>query len=55
MSNINSTSRDILNGKTPYNAILLTLDEEIINKLGVIKIYPDEVNLSPKLLKEGDK
>lgn len=55
MSNINSTSRDTLNGKTPYNAILLTLDEEIINKLGVIKIHPDEVNLSPKLLKEGDK
>ena len=55
MSNINSTSRDTLNGKTPYNAILLTLDEEIINKLGVIKIHPDEVSLSPKLLKEGDK
>ena len=55
MSNINSTSRDILNGKTPYNAILLTLDEEIINKLGVIKIHPDEVSVSPKLLKEGDK
>ena len=55
MSNINSTSRDILNGKTPYNAILLTFNEEIINKLGVIKIHPDEVNLSPKLLKEGDK
>ena len=55
MSNINSTSRDILNGQTPYNAILLTLDEKIINKLGVIKIHPDEVNLSPKLLKEGDK
>ena len=55
MSNINSTSRDILNGKTPYNAILLTFNEEIINKLGVIKIHPDEVNLSPKLLKRGDK
>ena len=55
MSNINSTSRDTLNGKTPYNAILLTLDEEIIKKLGVIKIHHDEVNLSPKLLKEGDK
>ena len=55
MSNINSTSRDILNGQTPYNAILLKLDEEIVNKLGVIKIQTDEVNLSPKLLKEGDK
>ena len=55
MSNINSTSRDTLNGQTPYNAILLTLDEEIVNKLGVIKIHPDKVNLSPKLLKRGDK
>ena len=55
MSNINSTSRDILNGKTPYDAIQLILDEEIIKKLGVIKIKADEVNLSPKLLKAGDK
>ena len=30
----------------------LTLDEEIINKLGEIKIQSDEVNLSSKLLKE---
>lgn len=55
MSNINSTSRDILNGNTPYDATLLMLDEETIEKLGVIKITADEVNLSPKLLKEGDK
>lgn len=55
MSNINSTSRDILNGKTPYEAILMVLDEETIEKLGVIKIELDAVNLSPKLLKEGDK
>ena len=55
MSNINSTSRDTLNGQAPYNAILLMLDEEIINKLGVEKIHPDEVNLSPKLLQGGDK
>lgn len=54
MSNINSTSRDILNGKTPYDATLLILDEETINKLGVTKIVADEVNLSPKLLKDGD-
>ena len=55
MSNINSTSRDILNGKTPYEAILLLLNEEEVNKLGVIKIDADEVNLSPNLLKGGDK
>ncbi len=55
MSHINSTSRDILNGKTPYDAILLILDEEAINKLGVTKVKADDVNLSPKLLKGGDK
>ena len=55
MIHINNTSRDILNGKTPYEATLLMLDEATIEKLGVIKIAPDEVNLSPNLLKEGDK
>lgn len=55
MSNINSTSRDILNGSTPYNATLLILDEETIELLGVIRIEADDVNLSPRLLKEGDK
>lgn len=55
MSNINSTSRDTLNGRTPYDANLLIIREEIIEKLGVIKIEADEVNLSPKLLKVGDK
>ena len=53
MSNINSTSRDILNGKTPYEAALMLLNENIINELGVTKIMADEVNLSPKLLNEG--
>ena len=52
MSNINSTNRDILNGKTPYEVIQSTLDEKIINKLGVIKIEADEVNLSPNLLRK---
>ena len=55
MSNINSTSRDILNGKTPYKAILLMLNEEEIKRLGVIRIEADEVNLSPNLLKGGDR
>ena len=54
MSNINSTSRDILNGKTPYDATTLIINEETIAKLGVIKITADEVNLSPSLLKAGD-
>ena len=53
MSHINSTSRDKLNGKTPYEAELLILDEDEIKKLGVKKIEADEVNLSSKLLKEA--
>lgn len=55
MSNINSTSRDSLNGKTPYDAMLLMLDEETIEELGTIKVNADEVSLSPNLLKRGDK
>ena len=55
MSNINSTSRDILNGKTPYEAMTLVVTEEIIEKLGIKKIKADDVNLSPKLLKDGGK
>lgn len=55
MSHINSTSRDKLNGKTPYEAELLILKEEDINKLGVTKVEADEVNLSPKLVCGGDK
>lgn len=55
MNHINSTSRDSLNGNTPYDATLLMLDKEIIEKLGTTKILADEVCLSPKLLKAGDK
>lgn len=52
-SNINSTNRDILNGKSPYEAVQLLLDEELINKLQIYRIDGDDVNLSPKLLKRG--
>lgn len=55
MSNINSTSRDTLNGKSPYEVVQEILDEAELKKLGVIRIKVDEVNLSPSLLKEGDK
>ena len=55
MSNINSTSRDILNGMTPYDATLTILTKGQMKKLGTSKIDADEVNLSPRLLKEGDK
>ena len=54
MSHINSISRDTLEGKNPYEEVQFVLDEEIINKIGNKKIAPDEVILSPKLLKGGD-
>ena len=54
-SHINSTSRDSLNGNTPYEAIKLLTNEDVIKKLEIRKIEPKEVNLSPNLLKVGDK
>ena len=55
MSNINSTSRDSLNGKTPFCLSLAILNEDQLERLGTIKIEADEINLSPNLLKEGGK
>ena len=54
-SHINSTSRIILNNKTPYEAVQTLLNEEIINKLGIKLIHPDDVNLSSSLLERGTK
>lgn len=51
-NNINSTSRDSLNGGTPYNASKFLIDEEVLKKLNIKKIEADQVNLSPSLLKE---
>lgn len=50
-SHINSTSRIILNNKTPYEAVKTLMSEEIINKFNIKLISPDEVNLSSGLLK----
>lgn len=54
-SNINSTARDSLNGKTPYEVMQILISEKNIKKLGITKIEPKKVCLSPKLLTEGDK
>lgn len=50
-SHINSTSRIILNNKTPYEAVTTLMNEEIICKLNIEHIPADEVNLSSSLLK----
>ena len=54
-SHINSVSRDSLEEKTPNNVIEPIISREILLKLGIEKINADDVNLSPKLLKGGDK
>ena len=50
-SHINSTSRIILNNKSPYEAVKTLMSEEMINKFNVKYISADEVNLSSNLLK----
>lgn len=51
VNHINSTPRDILGGKTPYKMALETLGEEMLNALQLRPIAPDEVNLTPKLIR----
>ena len=50
-SHINSTPRESLNGKTPYEAFAFFYGEELLEKLHVKRIEKDEVTLMPYLLK----
>lgn len=50
-SHINSTPREILGGKTPYEAALETMGEDVLNAFQLRPIAPDEVNLTPKLIR----
>lgn len=55
-SHINSTSRIILNNKTPYEAVQILINKDIIDKLNIKFINSNKVDLSPNLLKkESDK
>ena len=51
-SHINSTSRIILNNKTPYEAVQTLISVDTINKLNIKFINPNQVDLSPNLLKK---
>lgn len=51
MNHINSEKRDSLNGHSPYELSLLLLDNKLHEGLSLKEIHPDEVNLSPSLLK----
>lgn len=51
VNHINSTPREILGGRTPYEVALETLGEETLKAFQLRPIAPDEVNLTPKLIR----
>ena len=50
-SHINSVPRKVLGGRTPYDVFSFFYGEEIIHKMGIRRIDPDEVTLQPIRLK----
>ena len=51
VNHINSTPRKSLDGKTPYDAALESFGENTLKALQLKRISPDEVNLTPKLIR----
>ena len=51
MSHINSYNRKKLNESSPYKVFELLYSKEILDKLGIVYISSDDINLTPKLLK----
>ena len=52
MSHINSYKRKKLNNESPYSIFSKLYGENTINKLGIQKIEPNKVNLSPTFIKK---
>ena len=50
-SHINSTPREVLGGKTPYEIFAFIYGKELADKLNIQKISKDEVTTTPRLLK----
>ena len=55
INHINSTARDSLNGRTPFELASLLLDECVIQTVGLKKVEHDEVHLKPRLLRNKQK
>ena len=51
VDHINSTPRESLGGRTPYDAALENYGIDILKALQLRPIPPDEVNLTPKLIR----
>ncbi len=51
VDHINSTPRESLNGRTPYDLALENYGKDIPQALQLRPIAPDDVNLTPKLIR----
>ena len=51
VNHINSTPRESLGGKTPYQMAMVSFGEEALKALQLRPIAPDEVTLTPKLIR----
>ena len=51
MNHINNEKRDSFNGHSPHELSLLFLDNKLHKALGLKEVEPDDVMLSPKLIK----
>ena len=52
MSHINSAPRESLGGLTPYHLASMMLPKDVMDYFNLTEIAPDEVNLTPSLLKD---
>ena len=50
-NHINSTKRDSLNGHSPFELSQFLLDEKLLTVMNYVAIAPDDVKLSPELLR----
>ena len=51
VDHINATPREILGGRTPYDVALENYGPDILKALQLRRVAPDEVNLTPKLIR----
>jgi transposase, IS30 family len=52
INHINSSARESLNGRTPFELASLLLDKTVLNTLKLVEIDPDKVMLRKELLKK---
>ena len=50
-NHINNTKRDSLNGLSPFKLSQLLLDEKLLSVMNYHEIMPDDIKLTPDLLR----